>query len=117
MDDMGTPSDKHPANRGINRDKKPRPLGERLRTSPAARDLRNLAQKTGEFLGLTESRNEVFHQSKDQYIYVAPQDTERFAHLIKHGVRMETPQGGNVVSIMKGVAIRGAKEARKPEGY
>ena len=61
------------------------------------------------------SRSTHFNQGAGEHIPVREDDGARFDNFYSRGVGMGSQ--GNVSSILNGIAIRGAKAARKPEGY
>jgi hypothetical protein len=102
----------------------------------AANKLVTAGKRTAEFLGLVEprpegapqpnqhgpavgGRNEHFKAGMPNGInvsYKVPEEhAERDEHFEKHGLGLGSE--GNVTSIRRGIALKGERVARKPEGY
>lgn len=105
----------------------------KIKNSPAANMLKDAASRTSEFLGLVPPRGEFeaqpnehgpavqqsrrthFNEGAGEYHPILASDSEKIDNFARRGVGLGSE--GNVSSIVNGIKYRGAKAARKPEGY
>jgi hypothetical protein len=98
--------------------------------------LSSAGKRTAEFLGLVDARPEGAPQPNEHgpevesrtehftagmsngpsvTMHVPEEHTERDKHFEKHGLGIGSE--GNVTSIRRGIALKGERAARRPEGY
>ena len=108
----------------------------KIKKSPAAKMLKNAGKYTAEVLGLVEDRPEGAPQSNEHgpavqgrsnahfkagmnsgnAMYKVPvENIEADKHFEEQGLGLGSE--GNVTSIRRGIALKGERMARKPEGY
>ena len=98
----------------------------KIKNSPAAKDLKRIATMAGDSLMPMENpglnhpanagrSNHTFNEGANEHVAIRNDDNARFDNFYSRGQGMGT--NGNVTSITNGLAIRGRKAARRPEGY
>jgi hypothetical protein len=94
----------------------------KIKNSHAANMLKGAAHSAFNYLGLTEEsmgRNDHFDHGANEHqttnYYVREDDIPKDNYFESKGLGMGSIE--NISSIRNGIAIRGAKAARRPEGY